>query len=249
MFAARPVATSRSSADSCCVLALGIDSDANPVLVVFTPDSKRALVMTVMPRFSKLRCTTLLTSMSSSGAIWGRYSRRVTFTPESRDREFDADRARPDDECHWQRGHLEDFVTGDDLLAVGFEPGATFTRDPLAMMTSVACRTLAALARRAVLGGLHDADPCGLPACHGRGPGDLVLVDQGLEPGPHRFTTWSRREAVCPYDSPSLGNRTPVVLGWRILVRKAADSRRAFVGMQPRWRHVPPILSSSTRRP
>ena len=38
----------------------------------------------------------------------------------------------------------------------------------------------------------------------------------------------------------------PQSLAWRTRSANAADSSRALVGMQPRCRHVPPILSSST---
>ena len=55
-----------------------------PVFEALTPaTSKRALVMTVMPRFVKLRSSALLTSASSSGTICGRYSSSVTLTPTS----------------------------------------------------------------------------------------------------------------------------------------------------------------------
>src|SRR3954464_14125267 len=39
----------------------------------------------------------------------------------------------------------------------------------------------------------------------------------------------------------------PQSFACRTCSTKPADSRSVLVGMQPRWRHVPPILSSSTR--
>ncbi len=45
------------------------------------------------------------------------------------------------------------------------------------------------------------------------------------------------------------GSPTPIPksLACRIRSANAADSSRAFVGMQPMWRQVPPILWLSTR--
>ena len=128
MLAARPVATSiisaRSSAGS---LPSGPTIRQTPFSSAVTDAaSKRALVMTVMPRWVKLRSSTLLTSASSSGTIGGRYSSSVTFDPDVvvHAGELDADRAGPDDDdVLGQRVHLEDVVAGDDPLAVGLEAG------------------------------------------------------------------------------------------------------------------------------
>ena len=102
--------------------------------------------------------------------------------------ELDADGARPDDDdVLGQRRHAQDVVAGDDLLAVGLEPGkalhARAGRDDDVGRLQDA---LAALAGRAVLGGLEDADLLRpVEAAAAGDPGHLVLVDQGLEPGPH----------------------------------------------------------------
>ncbi len=69
----------------------------------------------------------------------------------------------------------------------GTRPGSDLTREPVATMTSVAWRTRSPpLPGRAILAGLSDPDLArALEAASALDPGDLVLVDEGLEPGPH----------------------------------------------------------------
>ena len=102
MLAARPVATSIISARSSVgSLPSGPTSTLTPCLSVVTAlGSNRASVMTVIPRFVKLRSSTLLTSASSSGTIRGAYSRTVTLDAHVREHagEFDADGTRADDD-------------------------------------------------------------------------------------------------------------------------------------------------------
>ena len=84
--AARPVATSICSARS------SVGSDPSGPTISATPSSsalteagsKRALVMTLMPRFLKARSISLETSASSSGTMAGKYSSTVTSAPMSR---------------------------------------------------------------------------------------------------------------------------------------------------------------------
>ena len=218
------------------LLALRADhqADARPRRRSPTPASKRALVMTVMPRLVKLRSTTLLTSASSSGTICGRYSSSGHLDAEVvvHAGELDADRARPDDDdVLRQRVDLEDVVAGDDALAVGRRgPGSDLTREPVAMMTSVAFRTRSPpRARRAVLAGLADADLARTvePAAAGD-PGHLVLVDEGLEPGPHPLD-----DRVAPGGHRRVVDRRP---------RRAGPGRSPWRG--GRGRRRPPIRAA-----
>jgi len=62
-------------------------------------------------------------------------------------------------------------------------------------------------------------------------------LDHGVASSGHRRVVDDR--VALDHDAVILG------VGGRASV-KAADSSRALVGIQPRWRHVPPILSSST---
>ena len=101
--------------------------------------------------------------------------------------EFDADRAGPDDDDVLRQGvHLEDVVARHDALAVGrqarqrLDPRAGGDDDVRGVQDAVA-----AGARRAVLARLADLDLARTvePSAAGD-PGHLVLVDEGLEPGP-----------------------------------------------------------------
>ena len=110
------------------LLALGTDGqpDARLVDVLTDATSNRALVMTVIPRFVKLRSSSLLTSASSSGTICGQVLEQRHLDPDVVEQagELDADGARADDhDVLGQRLELEDVVAGQDPLAVGREPG------------------------------------------------------------------------------------------------------------------------------
>ncbi len=82
-FAARPVATRMQSATiSLAAPPSGPTVSRMPSSATFSEAaSKRAFVMTSMPRRLKLRSSSLLTSRSSRGTMAGRYSSSVTLTP------------------------------------------------------------------------------------------------------------------------------------------------------------------------
>ncbi len=106
--------------------------------------SNRALVMIVTPRLVKLRSTTLLTSASSSGTIWGRYSRTVTLTPRSAYMLANSTPTAPAPTMTMSLGtvsmrRMSSLVTM--CVPSGSSPGSDLTRDPVARMTSVALRT------------------------------------------------------------------------------------------------------------
>ena len=140
--------------------------------------------------------------------------------------------------------------------AVGHEPRQAL--DPAARGDDHVGRLedpLAAGARRAVLAGLADADRFG-PSSRPRPATQvtLFLSTRLLRPVHIRLTTASRRVGdrgvVDARARPAGRSRSPSAARARSTC--SADSRSALVGMQPRWRHVPPILSSSTsatRRP
>ena len=145
--------------------------------------SKRALVMTVMPRLVKLRSRSLLTSASSSGTICGRYSSSVTLTPTSWNMLANSTPTAPAPTITMSLGSVSILSTSSLVtirLPSGSRPGSDLTREPVAMMTSVAFRTRSPpRARRAVLARLADPDlarTVELPAAGD--PGHLVLVDE-----------------------------------------------------------------------
>ena len=115
-------------------------------------------------------------------------------------RELDADRAGPDDHDVLGQGvHLEDVVARDDALAVrGRGPGSDFTREPVARMTSVACRT-----RSPPLPGVPSSPGCTTRIFCGpsRRPRPAIQVTlflsmSVLRPVHIRFTTASRLAAI-----------------------------------------------------
>jgi hypothetical protein len=102
--------------------------------------------------------------------------------------EFDPDRARADDhDVLRKRVHAQDVVARDDPVAVRLEPGQrldprTRGEDHVGGIE----HALAAGARRAVLTGLVDPDLLrAIEPAATLDPGDLVLGDEALEPGPH----------------------------------------------------------------
>ena len=191
-FGARPVATSSSSAEtSAASLPSGPTVSLTPSLPAFTDStSKRAFVMTVMPRRVKLRSRSWLTSRSSAGTSAGRYSRSVTLTPEVvvHRGELDADRPGADDD-HVLRQAVgdEDLVRGHDPLPVGHEARQRLharagREDDVRRLEDA----LAPAAGRPVLAVHLDPDGGGaVEAAATRDPGHLVLVDEGLEARPH----------------------------------------------------------------
>ena len=127
-----------------------------PVSSVFTDAaSKRALVMTVMPRLVKLRSSELADLGVLERDDLGQVLEQRHLDPDVVEHagELDADRARPDDDdVLGQRVHPEDVVAGDDPLAVGLE--ARQRLDPRAGGDDDVGRVqdaVAARARRAVL--------------------------------------------------------------------------------------------------
>ena len=232
MLAARPVATSISSARSSAgSLPSGPTIRQIPSLSAVTDAaSKRAEVMTVMPRFVKLRSSEL-----AHLAVLERHDLRQVLehgdlhadVVEHRG-ELDADRARADDDdVLGQRVHLEDVVARHDALAVRVRPGQRL--DPRAGRDDDVGRVqdaIAALAGRPVLAGLADPDLArAVQAAAALDPRDLVLVDEGLEPGPHPLhdgVPAGRHRRVV--DDRLAGERQAVVLG----VLDAVGERRRF---------------------
>ena len=204
--AARPVATrmqlgARSRSAPC---PRGRPSSVTPSLPALTDvASKRAFVMTVMPRRVKLRSSSWLTSRSSSGTI-GREvleERHLDAEVVVHRGELDADRAgADDDDVLRQRVGGEDVVRGDDpLRRPARGRAATSPASPVARMTSVASRT-----RSPPAPGVPSS-PCMLDADRrrarrgGRGRrsrSTLFLSMSVLRPVHIRFTTWSRRAAI-----------------------------------------------------
>ena len=132
----------------------------------------------------------------------------------------------------------------------GTMPGSDLTREPVASTTSVPLST-------------RSPPAPGVPSSPARltrtlvGPSSLprpwiqvtsFFLTRLPTPFHIRVTIWSRRFAICAKStSAAPGSRSPKSPAWRIRSASPADSSIALVGMQPRWRHVPPILSSSTR--
>ena len=78
----------------------------------------------------------------------------------------------------------------------------------------------------------------------------LFFVTRRIRPLCSRSTTWSRRSAMAT-GSPVALRRRRCRTGrpCRMRSSRSADSSIALVGMQPTWRHVPPILSGRRGRP
>jgi hypothetical protein len=163
--------------------------------------SKRALVMTVMPRLVNERSTTLLTSPSSSGTICGAYSRTVTATPTSWNIDANSTPTAPAPTMTMSLGNVSSLSTSSLVrirLPSGVSPGRLLTRDPVARMTSVAWRM-----RSPPLPGVPSSPGwrtrtfCGpsrrpRPAIHVT----LFLSMSVLRPVHMRFTTASRLAAI-----------------------------------------------------
>ena len=203
MLAARPVATSiisaRSSAGS---LPSGPTIRQMPLSSAVTDfASKRALVMTVMPRFVKLRSSSLLTSGSSSGTMPGRYSSTVTLTPTSANMLANSTPTAPAPTMTMSFGRVSILSTSSLVtmcLPSGSRPGSDLTREPVAMITSVAFRT-----RSPPLPGVPSSpgwltltlpgpSSCPRPATQVT----LFLSMRLLRPVHMRLTTASRRTAI-----------------------------------------------------
>ena len=163
--------------------------------------SKRAFVMTSMPRRLKLLSSSLLTSRSSSGTMAGRYSSRVTLTPKSWNIEANSEPTAPAPTMTMLAGRSDIFSTSSEVSTrtpSGAIPGRLLTRLPVARITSVASstrsppvpgvpsspwsatRTLPAPSRRP------------RPAIHST----PFLPTRLLRPVHIRRTTWSRRAAT-----------------------------------------------------
>ena len=203
MLAARPVATSISSARSSAgSLPSGPTIRQMPLSSAVTDAaSNRALVMTVMPRLVKLRSTSLLTSASSSGTIPGRYSSSVTLTPTSLYMLANSTPTAPAPTMTMSLGSVS-ILRMSSLVTIrlpsGVRPGSDFTREPVARMMSVALR-------------VRSPPPPGVPSSAGwltttlPGPSrrprpgtqvTLFLSISVLRPVHMRLTTASRRAAI-----------------------------------------------------
>ena len=203
-FAARPVATSITSARISSVLPpSGPTSTQTPSFSLETAlGSKRAFVTTFTPRRVKLRSRSLLMSLSSAGTMAGRYSRSVTWLPMSWKKLANSTPTAPAPTMTMpvgaaSRRRMSSLVR--IFLPSGVRPGSDLTREPVATMTSPACRR-------------RSPPPPGLPSSPGwltrtrpapsRRPrpstnATLFLVTRLFRPVHIRFTTWSRRAAIC----------------------------------------------------
>ncbi len=86
----------------------------------------------------------MLTSPSSSGTIWGRYSSSVTLTPRSWNIEANSTPTAPAPTMTMSFGSVSILRTSSLVtmrLPSGVRPGSDLTREPVARMTSVALRT------------------------------------------------------------------------------------------------------------
>src|SRR5215210_8094117 len=102
--------------------------------------------------------------------------------------ELDTDgAAADDDDVLRQRGHLQHVVARDDPLAVGLESRQRLDARPRREdHVRPLEHAVPAAARRAVVARLADPNLCRpLETAAALDPGDLVLVDEGFEPGPH----------------------------------------------------------------
>ena len=163
--------------------------------------SNRAFVITVIPRRVKLRSRAVLTSRSSSGTIWPKYSRSVTFVPRSWYIEANSHPTAPAPTITMSFGIVVERRTS-SLVRIrspsGVRPGSDFTREPVATMMSVAWRTRSppwpgvpsspGWVTRTLLGPSRRPRP----ATHTT----LFLSTRVLSPVHIRFTTWSLRAAI-----------------------------------------------------
>ena len=208
--------------------------------------------MTVMPRRSKVRWSATDTSRSSSGTIAGRYSTSVTATPRSWNADANSAPTAPAPTMTMLDGSSVMRSTSSEVmtrLPSGTIPGSDLTREPVARITSVAVRT-----RSPPVPGVPSAPWSATrtrpgpsrrprPATHST----PFLPTRLLRPVHMRRTTGPcsrpRPRSRPRRRSRARRGRLPPS---RILCARPADSRIALVGMQPRWRQVPPILSAST---
>ena len=205
MLAARPVATSISSARSSAgSLPSGPTIRQTPSSSAVTDAaSKRALVMTVMPRLVKLRSSEL-----ADLGVLERHDLRQVLEQRHLDAEvvvhrgeLDADRAGADDDDVLRAG--VSILRTSSLVTMRVPSGrqAGQRLDPRPGGEDDVGRVedaLAAGAGRAVLARLADPDLArAVEPAAAVDPGDLVLVDRGvLSPVHMRLTTASRRAAI-----------------------------------------------------
>ncbi len=232
---ARPVATSSSSA------AISAASPPSGPTVSATPRrrattdaaSKRALVMTLMPRRVKLRSSSWLTSRSSSGTTAGRYSSSVTSAPRSWYIEANSTPTAPAPITMMLVGSVSVRRTSSEVtirLPSGTSPGSDFTREPGGQDdVRRAQQALAAGTRRAVLAGQPDADLVA-PSSRPRPwiQVTLFFLTRLWTPFHMRLTTWSRRRRSGrsrPRPRPAARGRSP---------RRGGSARR-----RPRTRAAP----------
>ncbi len=163
--------------------------------------SKRALVMTLMPRRLKVRSSSLLTSRSSSGTIAGRYSSSVTVAPRSWYIEANSVPTAPAPMTITDAGIVSIRRTSSEVtirVPSGTIPGRLLTREPVARMTSVALR-------------IRSPPLPGVPSSPGCTTRTLCAPSRRPRPGTHvtsyfltrlvtpfhmRVTIWSRRAAI-----------------------------------------------------
>ena len=129
-------------------------------------------------------------------------------------------------------------------------PGRLFTREPVASTTSVPLSTRSPPAPGVPSSPASCTRTLVPPSSRPRPAIQVTSFFLTRLPTPFhiRVTIWSRRLAICAKStSAAAGSRRPKSPAWRMRSATAADSSIALVGMQPRCRHVPPILSSSTR--
>ena len=204
VLAARPVATSMTSARISSVAPpSGPASTQTPSFVTCTfAASKRAFVMTLIPRRVKLFSTRALTSRSSSGTIAGRYSRRVTAVPMSWKKLANSTPTAPPPTMTMlfgasARRRMSSLVR--IRFPSGVRPARLFTREPVARMMSVAWsrRSPPALASPSAADRVTRTRPGPSSRPRPWTQTTLFLSMRVLRPVHMRLTTWSRRAAIC----------------------------------------------------
>ncbi len=255
MLVARPAATrSVSAAISTRSWPSGPTVRRTPLSSAMTlAASKRAFVMTLMPRLVRERSISLLTSRSSSGRIADRYSSSVTWAPRSWNIEANSTPTAPAPITMMLAGIVVERRMSSEVTIrtpSGMMPGRDLTRDPVARTTSVAWRSRSPPAPGVPSSPASWTRTFVAPSRRPRPWIQVTLFFLTSEPRPFhmRFTTMSRRWPTFA-KSTVVGPAIPMPKSAALWMRslRAADSSIALVGMQPRWRQVPPILSSSTR--
>ena len=203
---------------------------------------------TSMPRFLNERTTVRTTSSSQPLRMEGSASKMVTDEPRSENMEANSHPMAPPpmtatDEGRWSRASTSsDVRTSVPSMS---KPGMVRGTDPAARTTSVPV--------------ISTVDPS-FPAIRTRwSPRSVPLPLNTVTPRPFSrpdspLNSWS---TTCCLRSWLTANLTvgsdwsgPAVMpkpaAERTVRRTAAVSRNALAGTQPRWRQVPPTLSSST---